>query len=125
MTPITSEDPQLKALPPDKVISYAKKAGWQQVSHPNQKLIVLQGLNDDLDRAIQIVLPQSHQPWDSSILLAKAINLLAEIERKAPEEILAAIKSERNSAKSERNSATGLMVQDLLQRRKKSPRPKK
>lgn len=94
MTPITSEDPQLQDIPLEKVISYVQKSGWKQVAHPNRNLMVFQGTNDDLGQPIQLVLPLSHNLWDSPILLAKAINLLAEIEQKAPEEILAKLEKQ-------------------------------
>ncbi len=97
MTPLISDASEVKALPLEKVISYVQKTGWKRVAHPNQKLILFQGPTDDFGQPVQLVLPQSTQFWDSSILLAKAINLLAEMEEKTPEEILAAVELESDA----------------------------
>lgn len=94
MTPVTSDAPQIETPSLEKVISYIRRFGWKQVDNPNHKLMVFQGANDDLGQPIQLVLPQSTQFWDSSILLAKAITLLAEVEEKTPEEISTAIQLE-------------------------------
>lgn len=62
--------------------------------------MVFQGPNDDLGQPIQLVLPQFTQFWDSSILLTKAITLLAEVEEKTPEEISIAIQLKSDVNKS-------------------------
>lgn len=93
MTPITFDAPQVQALQPEAAIAYVKKKGWQPVPHPNHNIELFQGKADDSGQPIQLVLPKHSDLWDSSILLAKAINLLAAIEEKSPQEILTAIQS--------------------------------
>lgn len=100
MTPVTSDASQVEAAWLKKIISHIRRIGWQQVDHSNQNIMVFQGPNDDLGQPIQLVLPQSTHFWDSSILLAKAITLLAEVEEKTPEEITTAIQLESNVNKS-------------------------
>lgn len=93
ITPITFDAPQVQALQPEDAIAYVKKKGWQPVPHPNHNIELFQGKADDSGQLIQLVLPKHPDLWDSSILLAKAINLLAAIEEKSPQEILTAIQS--------------------------------
>lgn len=96
MTPAMSNATQVETPTLEKVISYLQRTGWSQISHPNQKLIIFQGPIDDLNRPIQVVLPQSTRFWDSSILLTKAIDLLANIKEKTPDEIRTEIQLEKD-----------------------------
>jgi hypothetical protein len=70
------------------VISYLRQNGWQEVRHPNSRLLVFQGAADDAGNPIQLVLPSQNAFEDSPRLLAKAVNLLAAIEEKSPPEII-------------------------------------
>lgn len=117
MTPVISDDPQVKVPALEKVISYVQRTGWKPVSHPNQNLMVFQGPTDDLGQPIQLVLPRYTQLWDSSILLVKALNLIAEVEDKTPEEIRVAIqlKSDVNKASFE-SASSPLTGKALLQK---------
>ncbi|MBO3461621.1 hypothetical protein G7B40_026800 [Aetokthonos hydrillicola Thurmond2011] len=70
------------------VVSYLKQNGWQPVTHPNTRLLVFQGSADDQGNPIELLLPSQNTFEDSSRLLAKAVNLLAAIENKSPQEII-------------------------------------
>jgi|GEM_PF-1398255 len=70
------------------IISYLRQNGWQAVRHPNSRLLVFQGAADDGGNPIQLVLPSQNTFDDSPRLLAKAVNLLAAIEEKSPQEII-------------------------------------
>lgn len=94
MTPVTFASPQLKDLKLEKLVIYLQKTGWQPVSYPNPNLQVFQGAADDSGQAIELVLPRNNHLWDSSILLAKAINLLAVIEERSPQDVLTDIQAE-------------------------------
>lgn len=94
MTPVTLTSPQIRDLNLDEVVNYLHKTGWQPVSHPNLNLQVFQGAADDSGQAIELVLPRNNHFWDSSILLAKAINLLAAIEERSPQDVLTDIQAE-------------------------------
>jgi hypothetical protein len=81
-------DPKIESLDLEKLSAYVRQAGWKLLDHPNQKLQVFQGPDDDDGLPIKLVLPQSRHFWDSPIMLTKAVNLLAEIEERSPNEIL-------------------------------------
>lgn len=78
----------------EDVITYLEEQGWQPIPHPNPRIKVLQGEEDDFGKPIQAVLPASMDFPDSQMLLDKVINLLAVLEDKTPQEIVTAIKSE-------------------------------
>lgn len=108
MNTLLSDTPYLGNLFLEKTISYVQKIGWTQVSHPNQNLIVFQRSINNLEPPVQLVLPSSVRFWDSSILLAKAINLLAASEDTSPEAISVKIQSENHSAKTVRSVSAPL-----------------
>ncbi len=115
MATITSDTLQVKNLSLERVKSYIQGIGWKRVSHPNQNIILFQRWSiSDLEQPVQLVLPSSTRFWDSSILLDKAINLLAASEDRSPEEIRAAIQSENSSDKAVESDA--LTEEALLQK---------
>ena len=73
------------------IVSYLHQNGWQEITHPNPRLIVFQGAADDEGNPIQLVLPSQKTFEDSNRLIVKAINLLAIIEEKSPHEIIDSI----------------------------------
>jgi hypothetical protein len=85
---ISTEELQTHSLQIDNVVSYLQKQGWQAVNHPNPRLLVFQGEKDDAGNPIQLVLPSQNSFEDSDRLLTKAINLLAAIKGKSPQEII-------------------------------------
>jgi hypothetical protein len=70
------------------VVSYLQQHGWQTVTHPNPRLLVFQGASDDNGNPIHLILPSQNTFEDSDRLLTKAVNLLAVIEDKSPQEII-------------------------------------
>jgi hypothetical protein len=70
------------------VVSYLHENGWQTISHPNPRLLVFHGAADDRGKPLTLVLPSQNSFEDSPRLLAKAVNLLAEVEGKSPQEIV-------------------------------------
>ncbi|MEM1395766.1 MAG: hypothetical protein AAGG00_21260 [Cyanobacteria bacterium P01_H01_bin.150] len=70
------------------IVSYLHQNGWQEITHPNLCLIVFQSAADDEGNLIQLVLPSKKTFEDSNRLITKAINLLAAIEEKSPDEII-------------------------------------
>jgi hypothetical protein len=86
----------------DNVVTYLQQHGWQKIDHPNTRLLVFQGVNDDRGYPIQIVLPSQNNFEDSDSrterlrqrLLAKAINLLASIEDRSTQETIDLLNSE-------------------------------
>ena len=72
----------------DNFVIYLQQHGWQKIDHPNMRLLVFQGVNDDRGYPIQIVLPSQNNFEDSDRLLAKAINLLATVEDRSTQETI-------------------------------------
>jgi hypothetical protein len=80
----------------DNFVTYLRQHGWQKIYHPNTRLLVFQGVNDDREYPIQIVLPSQNNFEDSDSrterlrqrLLAKAVNLLAAIEDRSTQETI-------------------------------------
>ena len=72
----------------DNFVTYLHQHGWQKIDHPNTRLLVFQGINDDRGYPIQIVLPSQNNFEDSDRLLVKAVNLLAAIEDRSTQEII-------------------------------------
>ena len=73
------------------IVSYLHQNGWQEITHPNPRLIVFQGAADDEGNPIQLVLPSQKTFEDSNRLITKAMNLLAVIEEKSLHEIIDSI----------------------------------
>jgi hypothetical protein len=86
----------------DNFVTYLHQHGWQKIDHPNTRLLVFQGVNDDRGYPIQIVLPSQNNFEDSDsrterlrqLLLAKAVNLLAEIDSRSTQETIDLLSSE-------------------------------
>jgi hypothetical protein len=72
----------------DNFVTYLHQHGWQKIDHPNTRLLVFQGVNDDRGYPIQIVLPSQNDFEDSDRLLAKAVNLLSAIEDRSTQETI-------------------------------------
>jgi hypothetical protein len=72
----------------DNFVTYLYQHGWQKIDHPNTRLLVFQGVNDDRGNPIQIVLPSQNNFEDSDRLLAKAVNLLSAIEDLSTQEMI-------------------------------------
>lgn len=73
------------------IVSYLHETGWQQISHPSQRILVFQDGTDDIGNPIQLVLPSHNSFEDSPRLIAKAINLLAVVQEKSSREIIESI----------------------------------
>lgn len=80
MIHLTPNSPEVKNLQPEKISIYLLQSGWKAVSHPHPNLQVFEGDVDDFGNPIQLVLPRRADLWDSSIAIAKAMNLLAVVE---------------------------------------------
>jgi hypothetical protein len=93
MIQVTSEMSEVKALEIGAVAAYLLEAGWQEIPHPNQNLRFFQGAQDYAGNPIDLVLPRSTEFWDSAILLAKAINLVAAIEERSALEVMGRMRS--------------------------------
>ncbi|MGB3758458.1 MAG: hypothetical protein WBA07_19110 [Rivularia sp. (in: cyanobacteria)] len=88
---ILPEELDSNRLQINDIVSYLHQNGWQEITHPNPRLIVFQGAADDEGNPIQLVLPSQKTFEDSNRLIAKAIKLLAAIEEKSPDEIIGSI----------------------------------
>jgi riboflavin biosynthesis pyrimidine reductase len=85
---ILPEELQIHSLKIANIVTYLHQNGWQTVTHPNPRLLVFRGGADDAGNPIYVVLPSQNTFQDSDRLLTKAVNLLAAIEDKSPQEII-------------------------------------
>jgi hypothetical protein len=91
MTRLQYDDPEIKTLDIDRIFIYLHKTGWQQIEHPNENIWLFQGASDDFGNPINLVLPRYADLWDTPILLAKVINLIAAIEKQSPHNLISII----------------------------------
>lgn len=75
------------------VATYVTGHGWHQVPHSNQRLLVFQGPLDDFGNPIHLILPSQNNFGDSHLRLAEAVELLADIEERPSEAVLADIQN--------------------------------
>jgi hypothetical protein len=80
------------------VIPYLNQHGWRQVLHPNEHLLVFEGPLDDYRNPIQLVLPSQDDLGDTPLRLAEAVHLLADVENRLPEAVLADIQEEASKS---------------------------
>jgi hypothetical protein len=73
------------------VANYALNHGWQPVSQANQRLMVFEKALDDCGNPIQLVLPSHEDFKDTPLRLAEAVTLLAAVEERPTEAVLASI----------------------------------
>jgi hypothetical protein len=75
------------------VATYVTGHGWHQVPHSNQRLLIFQGPLDDCGNPIHLILPSQNDFGDSHLRLAEAVELLANIEERPSEAVLADIQN--------------------------------
>jgi hypothetical protein len=75
------------------VATYVAGHGWHKVPHSNQRLLVFQGPLDDFGNPIYLILPSQNNFGDSHLRLAEAVELLANIEERPSEAVLADIQN--------------------------------
>jgi hypothetical protein len=76
------------------VIPYLSQHGWRRVPHPNDHLLVFEGMLDDYGNSIQLILPSRDDFGDSPLRLAEAVKLLADVENRPLEAVLMDIREE-------------------------------
>jgi hypothetical protein len=75
-----------------EMAAYLIQHGWQQLPNSNDRLMIFQGINDDLGNPIFLTLPRHDRFGDALRRLAEAVNLVAAIEDRSPESILVDIR---------------------------------
>jgi len=93
MKNISAEDIALTSLRIEDITPYLRCKGWKHSQSPNDRLIVFEGQQDDEGQTIELILPQRNDYVDTYVRLADAINLLAAVENRSPNEIIKAIKA--------------------------------
>jgi hypothetical protein len=73
------------------VADYAIDRGWQSVSQPNPRLMVFEKALDDCGNPIRLVLPSHEDFNDTPLRLAEAVTLLATVEERPTDVVLADI----------------------------------
>ena len=92
MSRILANDPLLRGVTINNLTAYLELLGWVQIEHPNPKLFVFQGPNDDLGEPLELFAPQSTKYSDSYRRLADIVNVLSVIEDRDTHEIITNIK---------------------------------
>jgi len=90
---INHNDPLLTCLTISRLADYLESTGWHRVSHPNERIILFEGKQDDNGEAIKVVIPRDESFEDLNFRLAEAINLLSVVESKSPYEIVSRVLS--------------------------------
>lgn len=93
----------LNLCPPD-VVEYFLSHGWQQVEHPNERMLVFDGLPDDEGTAIQVGLPASENFRDYYRRVYEVVETIAGVEER---EIIAVAEDIRKSSETSIHSFFG------------------
>ncbi len=72
----------------DDMAIYLRQHGWQELAGKNDKLVVFQGINDDLGNALLLVLPRQEGSADAVRYLAQALEMVAFLENQSLEDSL-------------------------------------
>jgi hypothetical protein len=95
MLEVSSYHPTDRHLSVQEVVDYATSHGWHRVSQPNNRLLVFEGLHDDSNNPIRLVLPSHDSFEDTPLRLTEAVRLLATVEERTHGEVLTDIQNER------------------------------
>lgn len=77
------------------LINYLRLTGWEQVSSPNNKVVLFEGSIENSE-PVQVVLPSNSKFVDTPRRIEDTINFLAEISSKTPQEIVQQIRQQRH-----------------------------
>lgn len=81
----------LKDLNVAQIKSYLLSNGWEQLQHPNEKLLYFSGPQDDFEQPIKFALPSNEHFLDYPRKVADLINLLAALYDRDPRNLVAEI----------------------------------
>jgi len=93
MRKIDHIDPLLQSLRVEDVAAYLRKDGGKLVTHPNERIWLFLGANDDEGQPIELILPRHDDYVDSLLRLSEALNLLATVGGTAPHDIIQVIQA--------------------------------
>ena len=71
---------------------YLIQHGWQQLPNHNDRVMIFQGINDDLGNPILLTLPRNDGFGDALRRLAETVNFVVAIEDRSPESLLVDIR---------------------------------
>lgn len=89
---ISPNDPLLRGITINSMTAYLEFLGWVQIEHPNPKLLLFQGPNDDFGEPLDLFIPESTKYSDSYRRLADVVNVISVIEDRDVHEIITNIK---------------------------------
>jgi hypothetical protein len=84
------------------ITAYLEGTGWKRTQHSNKDIIVFEGPQDDEGKPIKLVLPRKTDFQDSYLRLGEAIDLLAAIQEKSPQDVIQSMKSKPHPFNGER-----------------------
>ncbi len=68
--------------------TYLTEHGWKKMANQNSRVMIFQGINDDLGNPIVLTLPRNDVFGDALRRLSEAVNLVAFLENRSPESVL-------------------------------------
>jgi|UPI0002DF79DB hypothetical protein len=77
--------------------TYLTEHGWQKVANQNPRVMIFQGINDDLGNPIVLTLPRNDSFGDALRRLSEAVNLVAFLEDRSPESVLVDLRDRESS----------------------------
>ncbi len=75
----------------DDMARYLRTNGWQELPGKNKHAMVFQGINDDFGNPLMLILPRQNESNNALRYLAQALEMVAFLENKSLEEVLAQI----------------------------------
>ena len=90
ISPQLLKDAQLSV---NSMAAYLIQHDWQQLPNHNDRVMIFQGINDDLGNPVLLTLPNNDSFGDALRRLAEAVNLVAAIEDRSPESVLVDVRN--------------------------------
>lgn len=92
MMRISPNDSLLHGITIGNVTTYLELLGWVPVEHPNPKLFLFEGPNDDFGEPLELFVPKSIKYSDSYRRLADIVNVISVIEDRDVHDIITNLK---------------------------------
>jgi hypothetical protein len=93
MLEINTEIIEKSELSVSDMAAYLREHGWKELPGENKHLIVFQGINDDFDNPLMLILPRQDESDNALRYISQAVEMIAFLENKPLERILSQIKS--------------------------------
>lgn len=96
----SSSSSLLRSISIFRFVALLKENGWRIISHPNEKIIVFEGIKDDEGQPLNLILPRTLAFQDSELRLQEAIALCSAVSGIPESEIVQRVVTEGTTPKS-------------------------